>query len=259
MGMSALAGAIIIGPRKGRFDEDAQEKFQPHSVPLVVLGTFILWFGWYGFNAGSTLGMTGDAAASSQTAALVAMNTTVSAAVAGLVVFSIRFARKEKYDICGMANGVLAGLVSITAPCDGVYTWSAAVIGLIGALLFLGASKIMRVLHIDDPLDAFAVHGCCGAWGVMSVAFFNSESGVFYGGEGKIIGVQLLGVVTIGAWSAGLSSICFGALRFLKMLRVSEELENRGLDSACYPSQIYKGRSESDIDTLKDEKIGKGV
>merc|ERR1712079_166518 len=163
----------------------------------------------------------------------------------------IRFVRKDKYDICGMANGVLAGLVAITAPCDGVYAWSAALIGFIGALCFLGASKIMRILRIDDPLDAFAVHGCCGAWGVMSVAFFNSESGVFYGGEGKIIGVQLLGVVTIGAWSAGLSSICFGLLRVAKMLRVSEELELKGLDAACYPAQIYNGRSESDVDRLK--------
>merc|ERR1711874_417352 len=102
--------------------------------------------------------MSGEQAANAQTATLVAMNTTISAAVAGLVAFAIRFAVSRKYDVCALANGILAGLVSITAPCDGVYAWSAAVIGFIGGFVFIGASALLKRLRIDDPIDAFAVH-----------------------------------------------------------------------------------------------------
>jgi len=247
-GVAALVGAIIVGPRTGRFDDAKETEFQPHNVPLVVLGTFVLWFGWYGFNAGSTVAMSGKEAENAQIASLVAMNTTISAGVAGLAVFTIRFALTKKYDVCGLANGILAGLVSITAPCDGVYPWSAAMVGLIGGFFYIGASTFMKKMHIDDPLDAFAVHGFCGAWGVMSVAFFNSESGVFYGGEGKIIGVQLLGIVAIAAWTAALAGVAFGALRVTKLLRASEDLEKKGLDASCYPSSAYAGRSRENLE-----------
>jgi Amt family ammonium transporter len=233
-GVAALLGAAIIGPRTGRFDPDKAEQFNPHNVPMVVLGTFILWFGWYGFNCGSTVSMTGDAA---NTAALVAMTTTLSAATGGLTVFYIRLAVTKKYDLCGLANGILAGLVSITAPCAGVYGWAAIVIGFIGGLIFIGASALLKMVKIDDPLDAFAVHGACGAWGTLAVAFFDFTVGIFYSGSdghagmaGKQLGWQLAGIITIAVWTAGLSGITFFALRMAGLLRITAEDEEEGAD-----------------------------
>merc|ERR1711988_937438 len=208
-GVAALCGAAILGPRSGRFDADKADKFAPHNVPMIVLGTFILWFGWYGFNCGSTTAMTDG---SDNTAALVAMTTTLSAAMGGITVFFLRFAMTKQHDVCGLANGVLAGLVSITAGCDGVYGWAAILIGFIGGLIFVGASALLKKLKIDDPVDAFAVHGACGAWGVIAVAFFNFTKGIFYGSEhdyesGKLLGWQVCGIVVITAWVGGLSAI----------------------------------------------------
>merc|ERR1712107_584294 len=154
-GVGALVGAIIAGPRKGRFENP--DEFAPHSLPLVVLGTFILWFGWYGFNCGSTLGL--SSAETGALAAQVAMNTTLAAATAGISVFIIRLVTLKKYDIGGLCNGILAGLVSITAPCGNVDCGWAVFIGVFGGLVFQSASSLLKTLKIDDPLDAFAVHG----------------------------------------------------------------------------------------------------
>merc|ERR1719453_325351 len=152
-GVGALIGAIAAGPRKGRFDDPDSDEFYAHSVPLVVLGTFILWFGWYGFNCGSTLGLSD--ATTGALAAQVAMNTTLAAATGGLSVFIVRFALTKKYDVTGFCSGILAGLVSITAPCGNVESGSAFGIGLIGGVIFVLTSKLLKKLKIDDPLDAF--------------------------------------------------------------------------------------------------------
>merc|ERR1712187_141612 len=166
-GVGALVGAIIVGARKGRWEKP--EEFEPHSLPLVVLGTFILWFGWYGFNCGSTLGL--SSTSTGEQAAQVAMNTTIAAAVGGLVVFGLRaILLKGLYDIGGFCNGILAGLVSITAPCGTVHSHDAFVIGLLGGFVYQGSSVLLKTLRIDDPIDAFAVHGACGAWGVLAAA-----------------------------------------------------------------------------------------
>merc|ERR1712048_993822 len=157
-GVGALMGATIVGPRDGRWDPTRASEFDPHSLPLIVIGTFILWFGWYGFNCGSTLSM--HTKATGAQAAHVAMNTTIAAAVGGLAVLVIRAVMwkkttgKIKYDLGGMCNGILAGLVAITAGCATVETGSALVIGIIGAFCYSGVSSLMQKVGIDDPLDA---------------------------------------------------------------------------------------------------------
>jgi Amt family ammonium transporter len=233
-GVAALAGAAIIGPRTGRFDPENADKFQPWNVPMVVLGTFILWFGWYGFNCGSTVAMYGDAA---NTAAQVAMTTTLSAAMGGITVFYLKLAQTKQYDLCGLANGILAGLVSITAPCDGVYGWHAVVIGFIGGLIFIGASALLKKLKIDDPIDAFAVHGACGAWGVIAVAIFNVSAGLWYSEMNgnyhmamKLFGWQCIGIITIALWTGAMSGIAFFGLKIVGLLRVDAQDEVEGGD-----------------------------
>merc|ERR1719335_1055710 len=176
-GVGALVGAILVGRRTGRFDPSVdQAEFAPHSQPLIVLGTFILWMGWYGFNPGSTLGFSDNATALK--AAMVAMNTTLSAATGGLTVFILRYAMNKKYDLAGLCNGILAGLVSITAPCSNVESGSAIIIGIVGGIIFTGASALLQKLKIDDPLDAFAVHGAAGIWGTIAAALFDFGAGM---------------------------------------------------------------------------------
>merc|ERR1719395_292751 len=155
-GIAALVGAAVVGERKGRFDPSNAEEFTPHSQPLIVLGTFILWFGWCGFNSGSTLGMSDSGTA--LVAAHVMMNTTLSAATGGLTVFLLQYALTKKYYCAALCNGILAGLVSVTAPCSNVESGSAVLIGLLGGFLVVGSSNLIKKLKIDDPGDAWLPH-----------------------------------------------------------------------------------------------------
>ena len=183
-GLSALMGAIAAGPRKGRFEKGNEERFNAHNTPLMVLGTLILWFGWFGFNAGSTLSMHGDDV---QNAARVSVNTMVAAASGGLFTFSIRstYGEHPHYSIGAMCNGVLAGLVAVTAPCGNIYPWAAVIIGIIGGCFYTCFSKLVVHMKWDDPLDAFAVHYGAGLCGVLMVAFFDIDLGIFFGGGFK--------------------------------------------------------------------------
>merc|ERR1719379_1026096 len=177
-GIGALMGAIALGRRTGRYDPQVdQSEFDPHSQPLIVLGTFILWFGWCGFNPGSTLGMSDNGTALK--AAHVMMNTTLSAATGALTVFILRyFIGGRKYDLGGLCNGVLAGLVSITAGCSNVESGSAFLIGILGGFIYVGSSGLIRKLRVDDPVDAFSVHGACGIWGCLAAALFDFGAGM---------------------------------------------------------------------------------
>merc|ERR1719163_962391 len=170
-GIGALAGAAIVGKRTGRFEPDKEDEFLPHSQPLIVIGTFILWFGRCGFNPGSTLGMSDSGTA--LLAAHVMMNTTLSAATGGVTVFLLVFAITRKYDCANLCNGILAGLVSITAGCSNVESGSAFLIGIVGGFIFVGSSALIKKLKIDDPVDAFSVHGSCGIWGCIAAAVFD--------------------------------------------------------------------------------------
>merc|ERR1711907_769968 len=143
-GIAALVGAKVIGVRTGRFEAEKEDEFIPHSQPLIVLGTFILWFGWCGFNSGSTLGMSSGGTA--LMAAMVMMNTTLSAATGAMAVFILNFGVTKKYDCAALCNGILAGLVSITAGCSNVESGSAVLIGLLGGLIFVGSSALIKKL-----------------------------------------------------------------------------------------------------------------
>mmetsp|Transcript_33904 Transcript_33904/g.62819 ORF Transcript_33904/g.62819 Transcript_33904/m.62819 type:complete len:577 (-) Transcript_33904:194-1924(-) len=259
-GVGALVGAIISGPRKGRFDIPQKESFDPHNLPLVVLGTFILWFGWYGFNCGSTLGLSTTAVG--QLAAIVAMNTTIAASSGGLMVLVLRFIMTRKYDIAGMCNGILGGLVSITAGCGNVESGSALLIGLIGGVVFQGASGLLQKLKIDDPIDAFAVHGACGAWGVLAACLFDWGKGLEkYNGFGGGLenakddsgntdnlwksgfAAAIVEILVITAWVGGLSFIILLPFKVLGFLRVDDQTQDRGLDDAKHsPPKAYSGR-----------------
>merc|ERR1719409_1128484 len=217
-GVAALMGAVIVGPRVGRWANP--EDFAPHNP--------VLWFGWYGFNGASTLSMKSSDDAFS--AALVCMNTTLAPSVAGLVVFLLRcyvFAPKC-FDVMAICNGILGGLVSITAPCGSVEPGESIVIGLLGAFVYQGASMLMVKLKIDDPLDAFAVHGACGFWGVLAAGLFGEGNGAFYGGDQ--LGVQIVAALLIFVWIAVPSVLLLIALKAVGMLRVPSTIEMDGLD-----------------------------
>jgi len=234
-GVAALAGAAIIGPRTSRFDAATGHVVlvPGHSPVLQVLGTFILWLGWYGFNAGSTLSISTPAHA--RQAARVVLTTTISACCGGIgSVLLERFrGAMRRWDAVAMCNGILAGLVSITAGCATVPPWAALIIGLVGSTVYrLASTTILTLLHIDDPLDAFAVHGACGMWGIFSCALFSSKEyvtayaphhehgGLFTDGGTKLLGAAALFALAHVAWVGSLSCIIFGLLRRLRLLRV---------------------------------------
>jgi len=232
-GVAAFIGAKILGPRIGRFDsEGTPVAIPPHNISLQTLGVFILWFGWYGFNCGSTLLFDGP------NASKVAVTTTLApsaAVVTGII--AGRFLTGH-YDIGIALNCALAGLVSITAPCPVVEDWAAIIIGIIGAFVYIGSSKLMVKLGIDDPVDAIAVHGCAGAWGLIAVAIFATDANISnsYGFEtcdtGKQFGTQFVLIFTIIAWVIATCIPFFLVLKVTGVLRVSAEDEEAGLDSS---------------------------
>jgi len=261
-GVGALVAAAIVGPRDGRFDPARQEEFETHNVPLIVLGTFILWFGWYGFNCGSTLSM--HTASSGAMAAHVAMNTTLSGASGGLVVMLLRYGMhmkltgSPKYDLPGMCNGILAGLVSITAGCATVECGSAVLIGTLGGFIMQGASSLVKTIKVDDPLDAFAVHGSCGAWGVLAAAFFDwgngfdyahgwsgfscaaDDNGCISGGWGQLMAANVCEVLAITTWVTALTTLVLLPMRVAGILRAPPNLQIEGMDTVKHsPSKAY--------------------
>ena len=256
-GVAGLAGTIVLGPRKGRFTNP--EEFEAHNLPLVVLGTFALWFGWYGFNPGSTLGM--HDGATGAMAAQVAMNTTLAAATGGITVFVVKFIITKKYDVGGLCNGILAGLVSITAGCGNMECGSAFATGFVGGLVYVGSSTLLQKLKVDDPVDAAPVHGFCGIWGVLACGLFDWGKGFDYyhgwsgftcmpvsstdascksGYGGAAIGAQFILIIMVIIWSGSLSAIAFFILKVTGALRISEEVEEVGLDSHHHsPPKAY--------------------
>jgi Amt family ammonium transporter len=253
-GIGALVGAIVVGPRVGRFEgegADPNGTYAPHNVPNAALGTFILWFGWYGFNCGSTLYMEGFASAGS--AALVAVNTTLAPAAGGIAAMALRrFVLEPKaWNVTYVCGGILAGLVSITAGCGNIHPRGAILVGFIGGIIYCGASEALQKAKIDDPVEAFPVHGACGIWGVMAVPLFDINTlgagGDLYGPGipiGESIVAQAAGCVVIPVWVGLFSGIMFVAIKAAGLLRVEEEHEKMGIDNAEFsPKAAYKGGS----------------
>lgn len=247
-GFAGLMGAIIVGPRLGKYTKDGIKPIPGHSISLATLGVFILWFGWYGFNPGSTLALTGGFAA---LAAKVAVNTTLAAGAGAVAATFLSKMRTGRYDIGLVLNGTLAGLVGITAPCAVVDPWAAVVIGLIAAPIMMIAVEGLDMLKIDDPVGAVAVHGFAGLWGVLAVGLFASQDGIaqayvasdsyglLLGGGAEQLGIQAIGAFSIMGWTIATSGLLFLLLKFTVGLRVSEEEELRGLDFFEHGIEAY--------------------
>jgi len=274
-GFTALIAAIILGPRKGRFYDadgnvlDEPVSFPPHSVALQVLGTFILWFGWYGFNPGSALMISTGATA--QTAALCAVTTTLAGAagaVSALFTDSIigRFQTGEtEYDLTMCMNGCLGGLVGVTASCSVIEPWAAVIIGLIAGWVYIAASKALVMLKIDDAVDAIPVHFANGLWGVIAAGLFASPEklaiayttalegspGLFYGG-GKMLGANIVGIAFILAWVSVMMTPFFYVLKIAGMFRVDPLEEDVGLDISHHKGAAYNldGPKAEDVEEL---------
>jgi Amt family ammonium transporter len=243
-GWLALVGAIMLGPRTGKYNMDRSSNALPgHSIPLATLGTFILWFGWFGFNPGSTMALVRDIAH-------IAATTNIAAAAGGISAMFTSWWMFKKADISMALNGVLGGLVSVTASCAFVSLGSAIWIGLIGGVLVvLGVIFIDQFLHIDDPVGAIAVHGICGTWGTLALGFFAQDKfspgttgdGLFFGGSLKLLGAQALGVISVFAWCTVTGFLLFYVIKQLVGLRVSREEELRGLDIDEHGMEAYSG------------------
>jgi len=259
-GVAGCVGAAFLGPRLGRFENP--DEFEGHSTPLQIIGTFLLWFGWYGFNGGSTLYINGYG----RDMARVAVTTTLSAAMSGATGLLIKkwipakLGGSGNYDVGHTCNSILGGLVGVTAGCASVSAPGAIVIGFLSAFVYHAASCLMRKLKIDDPLDAFAVHGACGFWGCVSVGLFavkaysyvpnasnpmyaeikGYDGGAFTGETvGAVLGAELVALIIEIIWVGGMSSILFGTLKMTGMLRVSKEVEEAGLDSSKHGGSAY--------------------
>jgi len=285
-GATALIAAIILGPRTGRFydaDGNALEEpadFAGHSSALSVLGTFILWVGWYGFNPGSSLMIAN--AGSADVAALCAVTTTMAAASGGIssmatdTILGLLTTGETEYDVTCAMNGVLAGLVAITAGCSVVDPWAAVVIGIIAGWVYLAFSKFLLMMKIDDAVDAVPVHFANGMWGCIAVGLFArpecvsgaysitaKEGGLFYGGT-NILVCQICGVLWIIGWVAVTMTPFFTALKFLGMFRVDALEEEVGLDISHHKGSAYDmtGPTKEDVEELaarKSTQHGGGV
>jgi Amt family ammonium transporter len=229
-GISALVGAKILGPRIGKYDKNGKPKAIPgHSLTLGALGVFILWFCWFGFNGGSTVSATGDDVLVSMGNIFVTTN--MAAAVASITVMMITWIKYKKPDVSMTLNGSLAGLVAITAGCDLVSPFGAAIIGIIaGFAVVFGIEFVDKVLKIDDPVGAVGVHGICGALGTILVGLFALDGGLLYGGGASMLITQLIGVGAVIVWVTVAISITFFIIKHTIGLRVSREEEIAGLD-----------------------------
>ena len=252
-GVTALIGAKMLGPRIGKYDKNGKPHAIPgHNLTAAALGVFILWFCWFGFNGASTVAMSTDADMLS--ASLVYMNTNLAAAISTCTVMIFTWIRYKKPDVSMTLNGALAGLVAITAGCDQVNPFGAAIIGLVaGILVVLSVEFFDKVAKIDDPVGAISVHGVCGAAGTIMVGLFATDGGLFYGGGFHFLGVQLLGVICVIAWVVVSMTIIFKIVDKTIGLRVSAEIEIDGLDIHEHGlASAYSGFEITDISATMD-------
>lgn len=231
----ALAGAIVLGPRIGKYGPNKESKaILGHNIPLAALGVFILWFGWFGFNPGSTT--TGDSSIG-----FIAMTTNLAAAAGAITAMLASWIRGRHPDVSMSLNGVLAGLVAITAGCANVTPLHAIIIGgLAGIIVVLSVEFIDKVLHIDDPVGAVSVHGVCGAFGTLMAGVFNTPGTPGYV-EGGTVMTQIIGILAVFAWSFGIGMVLFTIIKKTVGLRVTEEEELRGLDISEHGNEAYSG------------------
>jgi len=229
-GFAGLAGAIVLGPRIGRFGKNGNSKPMPGSnLALSALGVLILWIGWYGFNPGSQLAISG--ADNTNAVMLIAANTTLAAAAGTVAAMLLAWSLFKKPDLTMALNGALAGLVGITANCDSVTNIESIIIGIVAGFLVVGGIMLLEKLKIDDPVGAWPVHGLCGIWGGIATGIFG----------GHPIIAQVIGSLVIPIWAFFTMFLLFYALKSLDLLRVSEEEEIIGLDISEHQEEAYAG------------------
>ncbi|MFN8530571.1 MAG: ammonium transporter [Anaerolineae bacterium] len=235
-GVTALVGAIMLGARPFRWKEGKWQPLPPaHNLGLATIGTMILWFGWYGFNPGSTLGL-----GNTGLVGLVTLNTTLGAAGGTIVAMFLQYFRSKKWDLVYTLNGSLAGLVAITAGCAFVAPWAALVIGLVAGAVVVFAADFIESLHIDDPVGAFAVHGACGIWGTLAIGLFGqpgltfapagvdvaTRAGLLVGGGIDLLVVQFIGSAATILFTGAFAFVMFGALKAIGRLKVAKAVDD---------------------------------
>lgn len=280
-GATALVAAIVLGPRNGRFYDldgnvlETPVSFPAHSTALQILGTFILWFGWYGFNPGSALAIANDD--SSATAALCAVTTTLAAACGCVTAMffdcgiDYLSTGEISYDLTMAMNGALGGLVAITAGCSVVKPWAAVIIGVIGGLVYYGFSKFLIQMKIDDAVDAIPVHFANGAWGVLAVGLFadkelqevagfgTAHSGLFDSGDGTLLLVQFIAICWICGWVFAVMTPFFVTLNAAGMFRVDALEEEVGLDISHHRGTAYdlEPAKQTDVEELMEVRASR--
>ncbi|MFC7063618.1 ammonium transporter [Halobacillus seohaensis] len=233
--IGAIVAVMFLGPRLGKYSGGKVNVIQGHNIPIGALGVFILWFGWFGFNGGSTL------AADTSLIPTVIMTTLLSASAGVIGSGFYSYMKYKRIDASLTLNGALAGLVGITAGTGDLSAIGAIITGLIaGVILVEGVQLLDRKLHIDDPVGAIAVHGICGVWGTLAVGLFAVDGGLFYGGGIAQLGIQAVGVLAVIAWTMGTTAIVIFVLKSAFGIRVSREEEISGLDFAEHGSSAYE-------------------
>lgn len=233
-GWSALMGAMLLGPRIGKYRADGKPNAIPgHNLVIAALGVFILWFGWFGFNPGSTL------SAFAPNLGMIAVTTNLAAAAGACVAMIVSWVKYGKPDVSMTLNGALAGLVGITAGCAAVSAAGSVAIGAIAGAVVIFAVEFFDFIKIDDPVGAISVHGVCGALGTLLVGVFATDGGLFYGGGAKLLGVQAIGVGSTFVWTVLTTGLLFLTLKHTVGLRVKEEEEVEGLDVHEHTGYAY--------------------
>ncbi|MCD4720991.1 MAG: ammonium transporter [Desulfobacula sp.] len=227
-GWSALAGAIVLGPRLGKYTKEGKVKpILGHNIPLAAIGVFILWLGWFGFNPGSTT-------AASKDIAMIFVNTNLAAAAGAIIAMFVSWIKFGKPEVGMSLNGALAGLVGITAGCANVTPTSAIVIGAIAGMIVVFSVMFFDKIRVDDPVGAISVHGVCGAWGTLAAGIFNMDGMTF-----SILAVQLIGIAACFAWTFPVAYLLFKLIDMTIGLRVSKEEELEGLDATEHGGNAY--------------------
>ena len=230
---AGLIGAILLGPRLGKFEGGRPQALPGHNLAIATLGCLILWIGWYGFNPGSVLAM-------DETVPYVAVTTTLGAAGGAISGTLFSQIRGGKPDLSMTINGILAGLVSVTAGCDGISMVGAWVMGFIGGALVVLSVAVLDGLMIDDPVGAFSVHGTCGIWGTLAVGLFNQDAGLFYGHGFGQLGIQIVGVIAYGVFAIVTAWVAWSIIgTMFGGIRVSEAEEIEGLDIGEHGMEAY--------------------
>jgi Amt family ammonium transporter len=233
-GWSALVGASLLGPRIGKYGSDGKVNPIPgHNMGMATIGMFVLWLGWFGFNGGSTM------AADPQPISLIILNTNMAAAAGGIAATFVSYLAIGKPDLSMLLNGILAGLVGITAGADGATVFGSIIVGLVSGILVVYSVIFFDRIKVDDPVGAISVHLMNGVWGTFAVGLFHREVGLFYGGGAKQLLIQIVGIVSVAIFSVVSNLILWKMIKIFMGLRVSEEEEMQGLDIGEHGMEAY--------------------